>query len=385
METTKLRNINIDNEMMDAAQIKDYVSQQVGGKEDIIESLKPRPLPKEYDYTAIEVYPTTEVIPAGTIDKDTGLQYIVEVPASSEHRMEIHCRLVDDGNGQYVFDKAKMDQYVDWGDGTVTKVSDAELNPGDTDETKDGIYKMNLAEPNDEDGPRIKIFFRHDYTQHITAKGQKFIVKIGGNVLQIRNNQTGYNIVSRLWEDDLPYSTTLIKCASWCGTSTLGTGSLKLLKIKTTKPYCFKKVKEFASVINRCNNLQAIDVKDNLIYPEGISISGMFSYNANLKKSNFTLSRFASRVDVYVECPKICINIDDILPDGNEFEPIDFSSTAQSAFQHFLPIMPTKIINNQLKADGTKKNAAYNIHYFNAGSSNYALRKLVPTVLGGLA
>ena len=72
----------------------------------------------------------------------------------------------------------------------------------------------------------------------------------------------------------------------------------------------------------------------------------MFSYNANLKKSNFTLSRFASRVDVYVSCPKICINIDDILPDGNEFEPIDFSGTAQSAFQHFLPIMPTKIINN---------------------------------------
>lgn len=187
------------------------------------------------DYTAFEVFPTSAVISAGTVDnqaevgdllgienykgttddKGNYLTYSVDVPAQMECVIDIR---------QHTNSESTL--IIDWGDGIIeSKITPTEI-----------------------DGSETKYKIPHTYT-----KPGKYIVKVYGDYYQMRSCANGKNsIVSRLFESDLPVSSKLLNMSSFCSN---GLPSLRLLRVNIPEYYSFKSLINYSGMFGSCENL----------------------------------------------------------------------------------------------------------------------------------
>lgn len=147
----------------------------------------------EQEYTALEVHPTDTEISAGTIDEVTGLEYKVAVPA------QMTCKFTVRSDGPKAYDGFR----IDWGDGTSSTLEDAEKRSGD------------------------KATFAHTYS----ASG-RYIVKFYGQIYGFINEKiSDYNLISRIWDGDLPIAHG---CYCW---KQICDGAIRLQKVYIPKSF----------------------------------------------------------------------------------------------------------------------------------------------------
>ena len=152
---------------------------------------------QETEYTAIEVHPTDVEIPAGTIDEVTGLEYKVAVPA------QMTCKLTVRSDGPDAYTGFK----INWGDGTIEGL------PAGADTSKN------------------KLTVEHTYSEP-----GRYIVKIYGRIFGFINEKISeYNLISRIWDADLPMAST---CHSW---KQICDGNLRLQKVDIPYTYCWSR------------------------------------------------------------------------------------------------------------------------------------------------
>ena len=142
------------------------------------------------DYTAVEVYPTNAVIPAGTVDEVTGLTYKFAVPANMKAQFKLRT----------ICELSESDIIVDWGDGSRTDIK--EVPAADTAW----------------DGNELNVNISHTY-----AEPGRYIVKFfGKKYFGFGSVET---IVSRVFASDLPVAKHL-NCIG-----NLAYGSKRLLSV----------------------------------------------------------------------------------------------------------------------------------------------------------
>lgn len=146
---------------------------------------------KENDVFTFEVYPTSEVILSGTVDTDTNLAYVENVPANDTAYFQIYV--------PEVINQSK-DIYIDWGDGIITRIDGSQIGT---------------------------IEFEHKYASEFLDK--KHIVTIYGStynrfrgyhgskeVKDDTNDHLKSNIISRIFSDGLLVPQCLINVSSCC-------------------------------------------------------------------------------------------------------------------------------------------------------------------------
>ena len=192
------------------------------------------------DYSAVEVHPTNEDMAAGTVDTETGIAYNVSVPAQMTACFRIRS----------MHPLARQNVVVDWGDGTIfdlasmtsrnTAYTDSVL--GDPLNSPDGVYDPGL----DTDG-ETNIELAHRY-----AEPGRYIVKILGNTYWgFRFGQFAkYNLVSRIWDSDLPVASCVMDMATCAG------GSLRLQQVCIPNYYNLQNIINASGAFQNCKNLK---------------------------------------------------------------------------------------------------------------------------------
>lgn len=254
---------------------------------------------KEETYTAFEVYPTNEVIPAGTVSdvKYAGPSYsasstynkgsVVYHPASDTVYKNIaECKGIEPSVTEgwdsywtehegfdgaffkyikevpagatvdlrmfaYSKNRSECNIVVDWGDGNVSTVAD----PKDTSVVSFSDYQESL-------GPDYRysnVNITHTYADEDC--GKKHIVKIFGNdyFLLRTNNAKTNNIVSRVFDRDLPVAPCLTNISNGFSKS------LKLLQVAV--PYGYNpiaNIRNLQSAFSTCENLRYCDFNSNV-------------------------------------------------------------------------------------------------------------------------
>ena len=287
------------------------------------------------DYTAFEVFPTTEEIPAGTVSQDivygkwwksntaysvgsyvlvknqeklyTCIKAVAKTnsiePGITEGWEEYWVEGNEDFDGYYykytkavpanntintyffINSKTREDCniVIDWGDGTVSKVAD--LN--DNSVKSFGNFGKNL-------GPMYTygyLTMTHTYTDCVSriengklVESKKYIVKIyGKDYFMVRfGNDENNNIVSRICDSDLPISSNVTNISS------AASGSLRILYLNVPYLYNFKNVTNFYCLIGYCDNLRyaIVDSSTKFNIDNAFSIGKFLAYNMNLSRAS---------------------------------------------------------------------------------------------------
>ena len=172
------------------------------------------------DYTAFEVMPTKEEIPSGSVDNSTGLTYNNAIPACTIHKMSI--KSTQNPN--------EVDVVIDWGDGEYSA-----LRNGDYASYSNGSFEL-----------------EHDYAPKMLENTEKFIIKIyGKNYWAFRHEKyqaTGNNLMSRVFDSDLPLASHIVNIASTCF------GAMRLLNVNFID-YYNNRILNINSLFCKCKNL----------------------------------------------------------------------------------------------------------------------------------
>ena len=168
------------------------------------------------DYTAFEVMPNKVEIISGSLDDLTGLIYTLPVPACTTHKMTL--RSTCPAN--------TCDVVIDWGDGTIESINDGKH------EFTGSSYEL-----------------IHDYASAMSKDIQRFIIKIyGKDYWAFRHNSyIGYNLISRVFDFDLPIASHIHNIASTCYSA------LRLLNVNFKQFY--HRIENLSSCFCKCKNL----------------------------------------------------------------------------------------------------------------------------------
>lgn len=174
------------------------------------------------EYTAFEVYATNEVITAGTTDSDTGLIYNEEVPIGMTHEFTLRSDNKKDSN----------DVKVDWGDGNVTELK----NLNDSSVDVEG----------DKDTEEVNYHLSHTY-----SNPGKYVIKVTGRTYWgFKNGDNESNILSRVFDSDLPIASFVDNIAYMCR------GGMKLLGVNIpTGQNFFSNIVNASGLFRDCKNL----------------------------------------------------------------------------------------------------------------------------------
>ena len=263
------------------------------------------------EYTAFEVYATSSAIAAGTVDPITNLEYKVQVPAC--HGVMLTIRTMNDRKDQNVI--------IDWGDGSFSDLANdavADTKPTNTSENRiwwpawdsnEGEYNVNIT---------------HNYT----ANG-RYIVKIWGNtywgircetqvtVKNSNNTTTTYNIpniVSRIFEKDLPVNPCCVNMSSMCK------NALKLQKIFCPTYYQgVQQIQNSSSMFSGCANLLTVKGFAKYSFPYHVTAYGsIFMGCTNMTTCDMRLAqsrnRNGSEGGVFKNCSSLAVELKTLLP-----------------------------------------------------------------------
>lgn len=239
------------------------------------------------DYTAFEVYATSELIPAGTIDPDTGIAYAVDVPAGMIHNFKLRSDTVQ-GN---------QDVVIYWGDGESSS-----LQNGEFDSLNDSEFNEN---------GEIEYIVSHEY-----AAPGKYIVKIIGKKywgIQSFNSKDRPSILSRVFSDDLPIASNVINLSQFAR----NTPKLQRVLIPTGMDF-FANINNATGIFQQDINLVSVT---NLAtkFQHTRYVQHLFNGCSNLVTCDFKLPSNCQKGDAYRQvfngCPKLAADISALLPE----------------------------------------------------------------------
>ncbi len=243
----------------------------------------------DIEYSAFEVMPTKVTIEANE-------EYKVDIPACTIHKMTLRS----------VHNPEECDVIIDWGDGVVESI-------------KEGKYVSNI--------PGKEYVLEHDYAESMTEDIQKFIVKIyGKNYYTFRHNnsittvkdkysipsvvETSYNLISRIFDKDLPIASHISNFASMCY------GALRLLEVNI--PHSTKYITtgfNFSSLFQYCSNLKSVIGFEDSPVSCGAIIGNMFSYCIGLEKTDFVIPTSATTLNyLFYYCESLTSDIAKLIP-----------------------------------------------------------------------
>ena len=232
------------------------------------------------EYSSFEVMPNKEAIAAGSKDTKTGLIYSISIPACTVHKFTLRSANPVDDN----------DVIIDWGDGTIEAI-------------KDGKYEWKSNKSYE---------LVHDYSEKMTETSQKFIVKIyGRNYYTFRNNSyKDNNLISRIFDADLPIANHISNFASMCY------GATRLLKVKF--PHSTKYVTDaynFASTFEFATNLISVTgFEDNPLNSDCI-VANIFNGDVSLQETDFVIPKGVTSIaGVFHDCKSLSTDISKIIP-----------------------------------------------------------------------
>ena len=323
MTTTKVKDLHLSDDVMNAEQVSSYVQEALSVFE---------------DFSAIEVLPTNATISAGTIDSYaslsdvlpdalpddsyTGLEYVNDIEPCATAGFELYIRNAED--------LSKCNVFIDWGDGTVEHLYEMEQLEYDVDERGtpilDGMSGIVLLS-----GRRIDIC--HTYTTF-----KKHIVKIyGSDCYMIRgymyafavvpgkstnndpSNVYRYNLISRMLDINLPLSKNITNLASCL------VGATKILKLDiASRPYNLVNLSNFANNGSTkarpgCKvNLQTMTIDDSFfrnVTRKTDYSEYMFEHQTELREYNGCLPSFMQHFFAFFEgCSALSSDIENLLP-----------------------------------------------------------------------
>lgn len=228
------------------------------------------------DYTAFEVMPNKVDIAVGDIDDVTGLEYSVAIPACTIHKMQI--RSAQPAN--------ICDVIVDWGDGTIEVINDGKHT------FTGSSYEL-----------------AHDYDPKMTSDKQRFIVKIYGRDYWAVRHQSylGYNLMSRVFDIDLPVSSHIANFASMCF------GAYRLLSVNFKNYY--HRIENLASLFCKCKNLVSAKGFGTILNNTNGEAGGLFEQCDSLIETDFRYPAGVTSIgSTFALCKKLAMDINDLLP-----------------------------------------------------------------------
>lgn len=231
------------------------------------------------DYTAFEVYPTDETIPAGTLDEVTGFTYSYEVPPQMTAKFNIRTTAkIED-----------LDVVVDWGDGFKQVL-------------KNGEYEKVSASG-------------YTYTMsHTYSLSGRYIVKIYGHQYFALSTSsfTENSLVSRCLDSDLPIASHLTNLSSLCS------NSKRLLKVDVPFSKIMFRIINTASAFARCYNLVQATGFGGYMSPAMFSCSWMFNDCWSLKECDFILPSYFTDAwgikGTFTNCKSLAVDINSLIP-----------------------------------------------------------------------
>lgn len=298
------------------------------------------------DYTAFEVFPNDTAIAAGDTDPVTGFKYRIAVPAQMTHRTLLRsCTPIDES-----------DLIIDWGDGSVTIVSELPSSCAKLDDTE-YVYKL----------------------EHTYEVSDRYIVKIYGTKYfgftteweSSRDNLT-YNLMSRCIEEDLPISSHVTNHASFA--------ALALRLLKVTASEC---------VLTNAFNLSSFFLGDtNLVQVTGVknisnacrTTTAFFAECAALTTTDFIIpgmTKDGSNYYVFAWCANLVRDVAKLIPTQGF---VGHSISMDHAFTNCKGLtgtVPASKLWENTRITWTNTSQCF------AGCSD-AIRNQVPTSWGGL-
>ena len=242
------------------------------------------------DYTAFEVTVLSDNIEAGDINPTTGIEYKEPVSTSMVAGVQVKT---------YV-DQKDSDVIIDWGDGTVVKVSSAT--------SEDGLvgYEPAGSDPSDR-----KVQLRHTYSEEGT-----YIVKIFGQMYHMLRpycSGSGKNC-TRIFDYDLPIASCVTDMNS------AFEGNLMLQRINVPRYFNWKNLRNISSIFHGCHNLISAKINKNNSY-FGHSFGNVIQVFWDCKNMTECTWRLPSKIDwdtgyyeFYKDCKSLQANLIDLLP-----------------------------------------------------------------------
>ncbi|MBO4646644.1 MAG: putative Ig domain-containing protein [Lentisphaeria bacterium] len=237
------------------------------------------------EVTKFEVYATDAVIPAGTVDADTGLAYAVDVPAGMTHAFKLRSDTP----------RAAQDVVIDWGDG-----SSSNLKNGDYDSINDSEWAT----------VRELVYA----VSHTYSTPGKYIVTISGKgYWGFQVNSQVANILSRIFASDLPVASWVVNLASCAANST----KLQSVLIPTGMDF-FTHIHNASGIFNGCTNLlSATNFATKFKYTR--YVQNMFKGCSHMVTCDFQIPQNCIKKNAYVSvfegCAALTANIADLLPE----------------------------------------------------------------------
>jgi hypothetical protein len=288
-----------------------------------------------------------ENITSKYITEESGIQYhnyINGLAADTVQVLEIRASIATKNQNVVIY----------WGDGTSTKLTDA-VDYTDKDNTISAVLGSNTdgsldtivsfkSDPTDYEGCW---YCWHDYATDMKTKNvtkQKYTVTIVGSTCWGIKSAKKYtygtnriklstakqhNIISRLWDIDLPWSESLFN------TSSLVVGSDRLLYVKVPAyfPVLFS-MQNMSSTFKDCKNLQYVHGFSKYTWYNTVrAVGSTFSGCSNMIKSDFriphSIAVYTSPLaSIYSGCSSMAIDINSILPvNGFSTHSIPWSSS----------------------------------------------------------
>lgn len=278
--------------------------------------------------TAFEVMPNKKAIPAETIDNQEGIGklmgiegyvgttiekedgevkpavYSIEVPACTVHKMSLKSLQAP----------ANCDVVIDWGDGKIDRIKDEKYDASTT-------VEYNVA------GEVYTISHDYNYKNAMAFNSQKYIVRVfGKDYYSIRHNESnGNNLMSRIFENDLPVADHITNLASFAAYAT------RLLKVKLGHSTdVFIKAYNWSSVVDSCSNLISFTGFKKNVLRHNCIITSLFHECVSLEETDFVIPQGVSAIgSVFENCGKLAKKIEDLIPAGG------FSSKSIILYQTF--------------------------------------------------
>ena len=237
------------------------------------------------ELTKFEVYATDAVIPAGTVDADTGLAYAVDVPAGMTHAFKLRSDTP----------RAAQDVVIDWGDG-----SSSSLKEGDYDSINDSEWAT----------VRELVYA----VSHTYSTPGKYIVTISGKgYWGFQVNSQVANILSRIFASDLPVASWVVNLASCAANSP----KLQSVLIPTGMDF-FTHIHNASGIFNGCTNLlSATNFATKFKYTR--YVQNMFKNCSHMTTCDFQIPQNCIKKNAYTSvfegCAALVANIADLLPE----------------------------------------------------------------------
>ena len=259
------------------------------------------------DYTAFEVYPTDTTIPNGeltyTLPNGEIISNTSPIKDNMTHLFVLRTTCLDN---------TKSDVIVDWGDGIIQSIANGEYEQPGTE-----FYDASA----DIDAGEAFYTMKHTY-----SKSGRYIVKIYGKQYYsiksyISDKNISSNLISRIFEYDLPLASHLINLSSICYDAN------RLLYVNV-EPIKYRRFNNLSQAFYHCQELQyAIGFKRNFAE---CAIERTFLYCDKLIKTDLQLpsrSGYTTCNSTFAGCTNLAVDINKFIPDSGLYQPLSLYQT----------------------------------------------------------